>query len=382
MPPRDRGAAAEHTSPPGGAAGCVVSRNGGCVRHGWPGGGRRCIVPGMDSIPHHGSISRKTIAAALGIGTIVVMLSVIMLGSQVSGILSTVGASVGGPYNGGYEQPVEQPVEQPNEQPNQQPNGGPGPASGSGVVLAVPRDDVLVIKVGRITMQVAEVAPEITAATDRIDALGGYSSGSKRSGTGDDLAATVTFRIPSEQWDAALQAVRATGEVLDEETSTEDVTSDVVDLGARIRNLQVTEQALQSIMDKAGVIKDVLSVQAELTATRGQIEQLTSQKAHLEEQAAFSTLTATFALKPEPAVVVAQTSGFDPAEEVDAATAKLIRGVQHVARGAIWLGIVWLPILLALAIGSGIAFFVGRRIARWWGRLHRVDILGAGGAGS
>jgi hypothetical protein len=131
-------------------------------------------------------------------------------------------------------------------------------------------------------------------------------------------------------------------------------------------------------MDKATVVKDVLSVQQQLTDTRGEIERLTAERAHLEEQAAFSTLTATFALPPEPAVVVAQTSGFDPAEEVDAASAKLIRALQRVARAGIWFGIVWLPILLALAIGSAIAFVVGRRIAHRWNRpaIEFVEVAG------
>jgi hypothetical protein len=359
------------------------------------GRGLELHIAGMHEHPRAGSVGWTSVAAALGLGTIVVMLAVMMLGSQVSGILSTVGASVGAPYGGAHDEPNAEP-NAPYEQPYGEPgadggtdtsggtdtgagSGSGGSGSGSGVVLAVPRDDLLVIKTGRITVQVADATRAITAASEGIATLGGYASGSKRSGTGVGLAATVTFRIPSGQWDAALNAVRATGEVLTEETATEDVTSTVVDLGARIRNLQVTERALQSIMDKASVIKDVLTVQDELTTTRGEIEKLSSEKAHLEEQAAFSTLTATFQLQPEPAVVVAQTSGFDPADEVDAATAKLIRGLQQVVRAGIWFGIVWLPILLVLAIGAGIAFVIGRWVVRRWGRLQRVDILDAGG---
>src|SRR5947199_24090 len=109
---------------------------------------------------------------------------------------------------------------------------------------------------------------------------------------------------------AALQGVGAPGapaalrgladKVLTERSSTEDVTGQVVDLGARIKNLEATERALQAIMDRATEIKDVLSVQAELTKVRGQIEEMTAEKGHLVEQAAMSTLTVTFSLKPNP----------------------------------------------------------------------------------
>ena len=339
----------------------------------------------MHTNPQAGSIGWRTVAGILGFGTVVVLVALVFLGSQVSGILSTVGASVGGPYGGpgtvsGGDGASDGGADPGGGSDSGSGNGAGGNGSGAGVVLAVPRDDLLVIKNGRLLLQVPDVAPAISAATHGIAALGGYASGSKRSGTGDEIQATVTFRIPSVNWEAALGAVRATGEVLDEETTTEDVTTKVVDLGARIRNLQVTERALQSIMDKATVVKDVLSVQQELTDVRGEIERLTAEKAHLEEQAVFSTLTATFALAPEPAVVVAQTTGFDPAEEVDAASAKLIRALQKVARAGIWFGIVWLPILLALAIGAAITYVVGRAVARRWGRRTRIEFADVGGS--
>ncbi|HET7181044.1 MAG TPA: DUF4349 domain-containing protein [Candidatus Limnocylindrales bacterium] len=347
----------------------------------------------MQTNSHAGSIGWKTIASLLAGGTVVVLVVVMTMGSQVSGILSTVGASIGEPYHGGDSGSASgggtdtgSDGESGSSGDGSGANGsGPGSGGGSGtvsepgIVLAVPRDDPLVIKTGKISMRVKDVTAAITTATNRIAALGGYASGSKRSGTGDDLYATVTFRVPSAAWDSALNAMRSTGEVLDEETGTEDVTTQVVDLGARIRNLEVTEAALQSIMDKAGVIKDVLSVQDQLTDVRGQIEQLTAEKSHLEEQASFSTLTATFLLPPTTAVVVAQTSGFDPSKEVDAATAKLIRGLQKLARGGIWFGIVWLPILLALVLGSAMAFVVGRWIIRRWGPRPPTDWVQVGG---
>jgi hypothetical protein len=152
-------------------------------------------------------------------------------------------------------------------------------------------------------------------------------------------------------------------EVLSEESSTQDVTSQVVDLGARIRNLQATESALQSIMARATVIKDVLAVQAELTTVRGEIEQRSAEKAHLEAQAAYSTLTVTFVLKPAP-VLVERQAGFDPAAQVDAASASLVGVLQGVATAGIWFGIVWLPILVTLGSITAVAWFVVRRIRR------------------
>ncbi|HTK44802.1 MAG TPA: DUF4349 domain-containing protein, partial [Patescibacteria group bacterium] len=120
---------------------------------------------------------------------------------------------------------------------------------------------------------------------------------------------------------------------------------------------------LQAIMDRASVIKDVLSVQSELTKVRGQIEELSARKAHLEEQAAYSTLEVTFSLKPPNPVKVEQ-AGFDPGAEADRASATLVGIGQDAAVVGIWFGIVWLPILVVLGIVGGIGYVIARRVRR------------------
>jgi predicted small secreted protein len=245
-----------------------------------------------------------------------------------------------------------QPGSDGEEQPGGQ-DGNPRPAPAN----------LLIIKTGTMTLQVAGMDTAITAATQQIDALGGYASASQRAGDGDDAYASITFRIPVARWEEALTGLRGLAEkVLDEQTGTQDVTDQVVDLAARIRNLQATEAALQAIMAQAKEIKDVLAVQAQLTETRGEIERLTAEKGNFEAQAAFSTLTVAFSLKPNP--VLAETKGFDPATEVDQASASLVGVLQALATAGIWFAIVWVPILLSLAIVVVVGLAVARRVRR------------------
>jgi len=89
---------------------------------------------------------------------------------------------------------------------------------------------------------------------------------------------------------------------------------------------------------------------------------MTAQKGHLEEQAAMSTLTVTFALKPNP--VRTEQQGFDPAAEAEQASASLVSVLQGVATAGIWFAIVWLPILIFLAIIGGIVLVVAKRLRR------------------
>ncbi|HUQ43910.1 MAG TPA: DUF4349 domain-containing protein [Candidatus Limnocylindria bacterium] len=226
-----------------------------------------------------------------------------------------------------------------------------------------PLEGPLIIKNGAIAIQVTGIDAALNGANQQITTLGGYASGSDRSGDGENEQASVTYRVPAARWEEALAGLRGLGEkVLTERSSTTDVTTKVVDLGAEIKNLQATETALQGIMARATEIKDVLTVQAELTKVRGQIETLTAEKTNLEGQAAMSTLTVTFAIKPNP--VLTEQQGFDPATEVDQASASLVSVLQGLVTVGIWFAIVWIPILLMLGVVGAVGLWVLKRVAR------------------
>ncbi|HSL98004.1 MAG TPA: DUF4349 domain-containing protein [Candidatus Deferrimicrobiaceae bacterium] len=255
------------------------------------------------------------------------------------------------------------------EVPAPGPVGGDGVTAGEGAgrggtaIYDLAHPDLLIIKTGSIVIQVAGIDAAVDAATKTIVGLGGYASASERSGEDEDAYASVTYRVPADRWDEALAAIRGLGaKVLDERTGTQDVTGEVVDLAARIKNLQATELAFQEIMTRAAAIKDVLAVQAELTQVRGEIERLTAQKTRLEEQAALSTLAVTFSLKPNPVLTLQEK--WDPGAQVEDATANLVRILQAVAAAGIWFGIVWLPILLVLGVVALVVLGVVRRTRR------------------
>ena len=259
---------------------------------------------------------------------------------------------------------VGNPVDGSGQEPGQElPSSGNGDGSGGRPAYLAGAPDLLIIKTGALALQVTGIDAALATATQQITALGGYASGSERSGEDESAQATVTFRIPAPKWEDALTGLRSLGtKILGERTATEDVTSQVVDLGARVTNLRATETALQGIMERAVEIKDVLAVQAELTSVRSQIEQLTAQKLHLEEQASFSTLAVTFSLKPDP--ILTSQQQFDPKSEVDEASASLVSVLQALATAGIWFAIVWLPILVALAVVVGVGAWVYRRMRR------------------
>jgi len=223
------------------------------------------------------------------------------------------------------------------------------------------RDDAKIIRTGQLQLQVADVAGATARARAAIAAIGGYIGSSQISREGDDIFATVTYRIPSDRWDEGLEALRALAtEVLYEQTDAIEVTSQIVDLDARITNLRASERALQAIAAEATRISDVLEVQARLTDVRGEIERLVAQKTGLEDQVGYGTLTVAYGV--DVIAVTAAVERWDAADEVDRATASLVDVLQGLASAGIWFGIVWLPILVTLTVFGVVLLVVLRRI--------------------
>lgn len=221
-------------------------------------------------------------------------------------------------------------------------------------------DGQLIIYTGDMQLDVADLDAAVAEAERVIAGLGGHVAGSRAENRGSSRYATVTYRIPAERWSEALAALRGlASEVVSESTSSQDVTAQVVDLEARLANLRVTETALQSIMDRATTIDDVLEVQRELTKVRGDIESLTAQRDNLAARAALATLTVTFGV---PVAAASRASeGWDLGREVDRALAALVRVSQGVVSVAIWLAIVVVPLVVPTLFVVWLAIIVRRR---------------------
>ena len=236
------------------------------------------------------------------------------------------------------------------------------PITEDGVGAAV--DDAKIIRTGTIQLEVTDVPAALVAARNGIRAMGGYVGASQTENVDDQPYATITYRIPADRWEDALDLLRGlnglTSKVVGEQTQAVEVTGQVIDLEARIRNLRASETALQEIASTATRITDVLEVQNQLTNVRGQIEQLSAALADLEDRAGFATLTATYSV---PIVAVeAAAEGFEPAKVVDEATASMVNILQALTTAGIWFAIVWLPLLLVLGAIIAIVVWAGRRL--------------------
>ena len=260
-----------------------------------------------------------------------------------SATLSTVGASIGDPDGGNAAASAA-----PAPATTPAPEGGEL-AGGDGNAPAALRDDLKIVYTGSLQLVVDSLPPALASAKSAVLATGGYVGASQESNDGDRPVATITYRIPAARWDDAISDLRGLAtKVVAEQTQATEVGGQIVDLEARLRNLRASEASLQGIAQGTGKVSDLLEVEAQLTGVRGQIEQLDGQRAQLEDQVAYGTLVTTFGL--EVVQVQEAAKGWDPATDVDGATATMIGAGQTLVSGTIWFGIVWLPLLVAIGL--------------------------------
>ncbi|MBD1916177.1 MULTISPECIES: DUF4349 domain-containing protein [Cyanophyceae] len=143
------------------------------------------------------------------------------------------------------------------------------------------------------------VLADVDAAVDQVQAILQRTQGDMlslqdhRSPEGTAQQVILTLRVPQAELDSVMNALRPLGTVQQQSLTAEDVSSQLVDLDARLKNLRQSEAALLKIMERSGEISHVLEVARELSTVRESIERMTAQQQNLKRQVAFSQIYLT-----------------------------------------------------------------------------------------
>jgi len=164
--------------------------------------------------------------------------------------------------------------------PTPAPTPAPEEAVDTGATWATER---MIVRSGNMRLVVNDVAETIDRIVGITEDFDGYVVSSNRWKEGERLVGAITVRVPAEYFDTVMRTLRDLAvEVRSENTSSQDVTEEYVDLSAKLQNLEATEEQLLRIMEKAEKVEDILSVQRELSRTREEIERTKGRMQYLE----------------------------------------------------------------------------------------------------
>jgi len=262
-----------------------------------------------------------------------------------------------------------------------QPRGAPAAADAGGVASkaltgqAIPgvpqaQPDRLVIKNGSLSLVVDDPVKSMDNITSLADEMGGFVVSANQSETILDSGAKVptaniTIRVPAERFNEALTRIKKETKQLplNENITSQDVTSEYTDLQSRLKNLEAAEAQLTEIMGSATKTEDVLSVYNQLVQVREQIEVIKGQIKYYEQSAAMSAISVN--LVANEAVRPLTIGGWQPVGTAKDAIQALINAMKVVGNLVIWVILFVLPVLLVLFIIFGLPL---RWLWRTWRR--------------
>ncbi|MFC9433191.1 DUF4349 domain-containing protein [Nocardia sp. NPDC057030] len=161
--------------------------------------------------------------------------------------------------------------------------------TGSGETVTARKEVVT----GSVEMTAGKPIDAASRIADRVREAGGrVDSRTEQPGTDDnDPSATLTVRVPADKTDAFIDGLGGLGRITRVHTNRDDVTMQWEDLDARIKALQASVDRLRGLIAGATNTADLLNAEQALSSRQGELDSLTAQKKHLDDEVSLSTLT-------------------------------------------------------------------------------------------
>ncbi|MFM9873219.1 MAG: DUF4349 domain-containing protein [Fimbriimonadaceae bacterium] len=160
----------------------------------------------------------------------------------------------------------------------------------SSTTQAVPNNRQI-IKTADLSVRVKDLVPAATRAEVIAKQYGGFVENSSRYNQGNAKYANYVIRVKSDQFDKAMTEIRKLGEVTAESISGNDVTGQIADTAARLKQKRLEEAQYQEVLKSARKISDILEVKQYISDIREEIEATEAQLKSLKDLASLSTIT-------------------------------------------------------------------------------------------
>ena len=219
--------------------------------------------------------------------------------------------------------------------------------------------DRMIIKTGTMNLETEKYDESINQITDYVKKAGGFitNSSSQVNASGKKQGA-ITIRITSDKYDMMIKDMSNFGKVLNSQINGNDVTSEYIDLQARMTTQAELEKRLLSLLnEKTAKLVDVVEVEEKLSSVRQNIEQSQGRMKYLKNQSDFSTLTVSVY---EPSLMIT-SSGGGFFYEIERGFSKGLKGFTEVLSGMITFFIALMPVVILILILTYIAVLIYKK---------------------
>lgn len=154
---------------------------------------------------------------------------------------------------------------------------------------SLPQSERKIIKNKSLELQTTDLATFVTELKRQVNLLGGYIENSSNYKS----SAEFTLRIPAQNYDAFSTVVGNLATITFENEYVDDVTSQYIDIEARLTALRSEQESYLRLMEKAETIDEILQIQSYLSNVNYQIESYTAQLNSYKSKISYSTIRVT-----------------------------------------------------------------------------------------
>ena len=109
----------------------------------------------------------------------------------------------------------------------------------------------------------------------------------------------LTFKVPGEKFDATLESFGELGDVDSQWVTTEDRTSQIVDLRARLETAEASLARTRELFDAAETVMELVTAENEIAQREQTVEVLKAQLRSQEESVSLATITVYMTIDPD-----------------------------------------------------------------------------------
>jgi len=234
--------------------------------------------------------------------------------------------------------------------------GGAWTESGAAPAPSAPTQvDKMVIKTGSATVEVPEKTLEerYTKLRTMVSSYGGEITDSSYTETQNEKYYYVTVKLDPTSFDSFGKKLSELGKVKSLSSNSEDVTTQYIDISAKLENLKASRERIMALYNRTNNISEILQLEQEINRLQYEIDSTTQQKLYYERLAAKATMTVQLV---EPAPVVDTTLLNPFSQLVNVFIAGLAFGMTLIA-GIAGFGLPLIVVLAVLGVIVKIVFF-------------------------
>jgi hypothetical protein len=170
------------------------------------------------------------------------------------------------------------------------------------------------IKTGAVSLRSPDVGKARYDVQVLVDEQGGQVADDKTETdkSGEPLRARMVLRVPVDSFEDVMNALGSMETLASTSTSSEDVTTQLIDVEARIKAQQASVERVRQLLAQARSIRDIMAIESELAQRQAELDSLAQQQAYLKDQTSMATVKVNIERKPDPKapVIDDDDSGF------------------------------------------------------------------------